>query len=81
MFGKNTALISSIIFIQIGGYLGILYLRYKINKSNNKIIENIIKKWNKGKILHIIGIALFSFALPSVLLLPFVLIPDSLYVL
>ena len=81
MFGKNTALISSIIFIQIGGYLGILYLRYKINKSNNKIIENIIKKWNKGKVLHIIGIALFSFALPSVLLLPFVLIPDSLYVL
>jgi hypothetical protein len=81
MFGKNTALISSIIFIQIGGYLGILYLRYKINKSNNKIIENIIKKWNKGKVLHIIGIALFSFALPAVLLLPFVLIPDSLYVL
>ena len=82
MFGKNTALISSLIFIHVGAYLGLLYMKWKINRSENKeIFEDVLNYWNKGKILHIIAIVLFSFIMPSVLLLPYVLIPHTLYVL
>ena len=31
IFGKNTAIIFSLIFLSIGGYLRFLYLKYKIN--------------------------------------------------
>ena len=82
MFGKSTALISSLIFIHVGAHIGILYMKWKINRSENKqILEDVINYWNKGKILHIIAIVLFAFIMPAVLLLPFVLIPDNLYVL
>lgn len=81
MFGKNTALISSIIFLPIGGYLGFLYLKYKINHSDNKeLMEKIINNWNKGKILYKILIALFSFILPGLLMTPFVFIPSDYYI-
>ena len=82
MFGKNTALTSSLIFIHIGAYLGFLYMNWKLNKSENRaIFENVIIYWNKGKVLHIIAIFLFSFILPAVLILPYIFIPSSLYVL
>ena len=57
-------------------------MKWKINRSENKeIFEDVLNYWNKGKILHIIAIVLFSFIMPSVLLLPYVLIPHTLYVL
>ena len=77
MFGKNTALTSSLIFIHIGAYLGLIYMKWKINNSGKKeIFEDVMNYWNKGKILHIIAIVLFSFVMPSVLLLPYVFIHD-----
>ena len=81
MFGKNTALISSIIFLLIGGYLGFLYLKYKINHSDNKeLLEKIIYNWNKGKIVNTIMIAIIAFSLPSFLMIPFIFIPSEYYV-
>ena len=77
MFGKNTAYISSLIFIIIGGYLGFLYIN---GKNNNNLVEKILSKWNKGKILHTILIALFSFALPGILMISMLIIPFSAYV-
>jgi len=77
MFGKNTAYISSLIFIIIGGYLGFLYIN---GKNNNNLVEKILSKWNKGKILHTILIALFSFALPGILMISMLVIPFSAYV-
>ena len=79
-FGKNTAFISSLIFIIIGGYFGLLYLKHKINKSE-KNLENIISNWNKGSKLNTIIIAVCSFLIPFILLLPIVLIPSSQYIL
>ena len=79
MFGKNTALISSLIFAVIGGYLGFLYMNHK-NNDNNEFIENIIDNWNKGKKLHTFLIIIFSFIIPSVLLVPLIAIPSSAYI-
>lgn len=78
LFGKNTSMLSSIIFIVIGGYLGFLYINHKIN--NNEILKKIINNWNKGKIIKIILIVFFSFLLTSIFLLPFLIISSSYYV-
>ena len=66
IFGKNTALHSSLIFIIIGGYLGILFLKYKIKKyyPNN---SQFFYEWNKGGKCTTLKIILFSFVLPAIL--------------
>ena len=47
IFGTNTAFHSGLIFILIGGYIGIIFLKNKINKYYyNK--EEIFYYWNKG---------------------------------
>ena len=58
LFGKNTGLSSSIMFIIVGGYIGLLFLNYKINKyyPNNK---NIFYNWNKGEKLNLFFYPLF----------------------
>ena len=65
IFGINTAYHSGVIFIIIGGYLGLLFLKYKISKIY-LINEYIFYYWNKGPILKTLKIALFSFALPVI---------------
>ena len=80
LFGKSTALISSIIFIVIGGYLGFLYMNHK-NNVNKDYIENIINNWNKGKKLDTFLIFFFSFLIPGVLMIPLVAIPSSAYII
>jgi H+/gluconate symporter-like permease len=76
MFGKNTAFYSSIIFIIIGGYIGILFLKYNIQKNYpNK--SYFFYNWNQGSKLTTFKITFFSFILPTILpalannLLPF----------
>ena len=80
LFGKNTGLNSSLIFNIVGGYIGLLFLNYKINKfyPDNK---NIFYNWNKGKKLNTFKIVLFSFLLPTILPALVSLIPHKYYVL
>ena len=80
LFGKNTAFASTIIFILIGGYLGLLFLRYKIIKyhPNN---EDHFYNWNAGKKRNTCKIILFSFVLPLILSPSFILISLDHYTL
>lgn len=80
MFGKNTAFMSSIIFMIIGGYCGFLYINYKNNKSEEQYIIKLINYWNRGRVFHTILIPLFSFLLPGVLLITWLVIPFSYYI-
>ena len=80
LFGKTTAFLSLIIFLIIGGYFGFLYMNYK-NSKNKDFLEKIISKWNKGKVLHSILIALLSFIAPVLINLSWVFIPFSSYVI
>jgi membrane-associated phospholipid phosphatase len=64
-FGKSTAYHSGIIFILIGGYLGILFLIYKINQKH-KNEKEMFYNWNNGSTLSIIKIIIFAFILPAI---------------
>lgn len=66
LFGNSTILLSPIIFIIIGSYIGLLLLRYKIKKNfPNK--ENAFYNWNtRGQKFQIIKIAFLSFFLPFI---------------
>ena len=80
VFGKNTAIHSTIVFLLIGGYIGLLFLRYKIRKNHpNK--EDIFYNWNQGRRVKSVKIALFCFALPIILGSVVVAIPFKYYVL
>ena len=81
VFGKNTAFHSTIIFLLIGGYIGLLFLRYQIRKNYlNK--EEIFYNWNQGRRKIVaVKIALFCFALPLILGSAVVLIPIKYYAL
>ena len=75
IFGNSSILLSPIILIITGSYIGLLFLRYKINKNYPKQ-ENIFYNWNsRGKKLQIIKIALFSFILPFIFPMSIFFIP------
>jgi hypothetical protein len=80
LFGQNTALSSSLIFISIGGYIGLLFLKYKINKCHEDD-EDIFYNWNKKGIIKTLKIFCFSFLLPAIPLICIVFIPYELYTL
>ena len=80
LFGKNTAFHSAMIFVVIGGYIGLLFLRYKIKKYHPKN-ENIFYNWNAGKKRNTFKILLFAFVLPLILSPSFILISYDHYTL
>jgi hypothetical protein len=81
VFGKNTAFHSTIIFLLIGGYIGLLFLKYQI-KKNYPGKEEIFYNWNKVKRrITAVNIATFCFALPIFLGSIVVLIPVKYYAL
>ena len=80
IFGINTAFHSALIFIIIGGYLGILFLKYKINK-NYFSKEKIFYNWNKGSKLTILKIAIFSFILPAIPVASVFIVPYKYFIL
>lgn len=80
VFGKNTAFHSTIIFLLIGGYIGLLFLRYKI-RANYPNKEEMFYNWNQGKRVKSVKIALFCFALPMILGSIVVAIPFKYYAL
>ena len=69
MFGKNTAYTSSLVFILIGGFIGLLFLRNKIIK-NHPEKENKFYYWNKGSKVDTLKIAIFTFILSAIILIP-----------
>jgi membrane-associated phospholipid phosphatase len=77
IFGKNTAFHSALIFIVIGNYIGLLFLKYKINKNYNDQAD-IFYNWNKGSKLNTLKIALFCSILPSILPTIIMFIPFKL---
>ena len=80
IFGINTAYHSALILIIIGGYIGILFLRYNINKYyHNK--ENMFYNWNKGPRLKTLKIAIFSFVLPAIPLISIFIVPYKYFTL
>ena len=58
LFGKSTSFSSTIIFTLIGGYIGMLVLKNKIDKYY-KNEEDMFYNWNKRSKSEIIKIALF----------------------
>jgi len=78
IFGKNTAFHSTIIFIFMGGYLGLIFLRYKI-KKNHPNDEKRFYEWNQQGILVIIKMLLLSFSLPGVFSLIIIFVPYTYY--
>jgi hypothetical protein len=81
IFGKNTALHSSLILITIGGYIGILFLKYKIQKYYPKN-SNIFYKWNEGNKCNTFKIIIFSFLLPIIVVgLVYLLVPYKYFIL
>ena len=79
IFGKNTAFHSGLIFIIIGGYIGILFLIYNINNKyyNN---EAMFYNWNVDNKLKTLKIALFSFVLPAIPLVAIFIIPYRFFI-
>ena len=80
IFGINTAYHSGIIFVVIGAYLGLLFLKYKISQIYS-INENIFYHWNKGSKMKTLKIALFSFVLPVIPLINIFVTPYELFAL
>ena len=80
IFGKNTAYSSNLIFIEVGAYLGSLFLKYKIN---NNYPDNDIPfyNWNSGKFFQSLKISIFAFILPSIFFVPVVFIKFHNYIL
>ena len=80
IFGINTAYHSALLLIIIGGYAGILFLRYNINKYYlNK--EVMFYNWNKGAKFKILKIAIFSFILPAIPLIAIFIVPYKYFIL
>ena len=80
MFGKNTTFNSSLIFIIIGGYFGLLFLRCKINK-NYAGKENKFYCWNKGNKLENLKVILFTLVLPIAFPSIIAFIPFDFYII
>ena len=80
LFGKNTAFHSALIFIIIGNYIGLLFLKYQISKNYNDQAD-IFYNWNQGSKLNTLKIALFFTILPSLLPTIVMFIPFKLYIL
>ena len=75
MFGRTTALLSTTIFVVIGGYIGLLFLNYRIKKNySNK--ENLFYYWNKGSKLATLKVAFFTALLPSIPFIPIIFIKN-----
>ena len=75
MFGRTTALLSTTIFVVIGGYIGLLFLNYRIKKNySNK--ENLFYYWNKGSKLATLKVAFFTALLPSIPFTPIIFIKN-----
>ena len=68
-----------LIFIIIGGYIGILFLIYNINNKyyNN---EAMFYNWNVDNKLKTLKIALFSFVLPAIPLVAIFIIPYRFFI-
>ena len=79
-FGKQGALHSSIIFSVIGGYIGLLFLKYKIQKDHPND-SDIFYNWNQGSKCATLKIILFSFVLPYLLLAVTLFVPFDYYIL
>ena len=80
LFGKNTAFHSALIFIVIGNYVGLLFLKFKISLNYNDQAD-IFYNWNKGSKLSTLKIALFCTILPAILPALVMFIPFNLYIL
>ena len=80
LFGKNTAFFSALIFIVIGNYIGLLFLKYKISK-NYQNQADIFYNWNKGSKLNTLKIVLFFSILPIILPVIVIFIPYNYYIL
>ena len=80
LFGKNTAFYSALIFIVIGNYIGLLFLKYKINKNYNDQ-GDIFYNWNQGSKLNTLKIVLFISILPTLLPTIITFIPFKFYIL
>ena len=79
LFGKATASLSCIIFVSIGGYIGLLFLNNKINKNHSNQKE-IFFNWNKRDKLSTLKVSLFT--LLSILIVVInILIPIKQYIL
>ena len=80
IFGINTAYYSGLIFIIIGGYIGLLFLKFKIcqNYSNR---EDMFYNWNRGEKIKTLKIALFSFVLPAIPVIVIFIIPYEIFIL
>ena len=80
IFGKNTAYSSCLILIEIGAYLGILFLKYKINNNypNN---GNHFYNWNEGKFCQSLKIGIFTLILPSIFFIPVLFVKFQNYVI
>ena len=79
VFGKNTTFSSSIIFNIIGGYIGLLYLSFKI-KQNYPNNEKVFYNWNKTNKNKTMKIAFVSFFLPGVFVVPIFLISYKYFI-
>lgn len=80
IFGKNTAFHSGVIFILIGGFFGILFLKNKIN-ANYKHKEEDFYYWNNKNMSTSVKIALFSFVLPAIPLIAVFLVPYKYFII
>ena len=80
IFGINTAFHSALILIIIGGYVGILFLKYNINKNYyNK--EEMFYFWNKGPKIKTLKIIFFSFILPVIPLISIYIVPFKYFII
>ena len=80
MFGKLSATLSSLLFVVIGSYLGLLFLKHKIKKIYPDK-ENIFYNWNKSKIIQKIKISFFNVLLPAIIFIPIIFVPIKYYVI
>jgi len=78
IYGKNTAYHSTIIFLVIGAYIGILYTRYKI-KKNFPRHEKVFYKWNTKGFMILIKMSIISFIIPGTFSALGIFIPYTMY--
>ena len=81
IFGTNTAYNSGLIFVIIGGYIGILFLKNMINKNYYPNKEYIFYYWNKDSKLKTFKIAVFSFLLPAIPLICVFIVPYKYFII
>ena len=80
IFGRITAFNSTLIFTLIGAYIGLLFLKHKINKNYPKN-EDIFYNWNKGEKYKTLLISIISFFIPGLTLLIIPIIPFKYYII